>query len=326
MKMDKELHDYCKAYDLDKARKLIEDDIDINISRHGITALSWAAYYNNTELVKILIEKGADLDLADTENHRPVCMAQQMGHNDAVELLVYHGADIDFELYQDLKKKSDFIEGLSQKDFDAEIVKKELDNNILEKLNGDELARVYDDRYFPSRSAVLVRNRYRRNIALHKAIIDNDVQTVKKILTRKNVDIKFYNIEDCIIGNALGYATLNFDDTDFKPNLVIIELLLRYGNFTPDDLGQTLTNVVQYNDLELIDFLIKNGADVNYFDGAEHTPLTMAIEYENIEIVKYLLDNGADYMREYHYQNDSDNEVFNAYNRAYMKDISLSEL
>ena len=45
--------------------------------------------------------------------------------------------------------------------------------------------------------------------------------------------------------------------------------------------------------LEIVRYLVKNGADVNFIDACDGTALMEASESGNLEIVKYLVENGA---------------------------------
>jgi hypothetical protein len=55
-----------------------------------------------------------------------------------------------------------------------------------------------------------------------------------------------------------------------------------------------LINAIYSNDIETIKDLIKNGADVNYYDQDGNTPLYAAYKEKNIEILRYLIENGVD--------------------------------
>lgn len=320
------LHNLCKIKDLEKAIKIINQGVDLNKMKHGKTAIAWASYYNNLELIKILINNGVDINLGGKNDDKAVIMAEEKGNVNVVKLLVENGADIAFKEYRELKNKSNFIEAITNKNTNLDYVKKELNNNILEKFLADEAYRLYDKIYYPTKSAVLVRKRYQRNMDLITAIINNDFEIVKKIVSRKNVDFKFINLQDKngIPRNALSYATLNFNN-NFKPNAQIIKLLVEKGNYSSDDLGQSLIDIIGYEDMDIIKILVDNGADVNYFDNGELTPLSMAIEYENQQIVSYLLKNGADPYMRYLYAG-KDSRSFNAYERSLYKDINLNSL
>lgn len=53
--------------DFETAKKLIEMGVDINAKSNGLTPVMYAAKYNRTEILKLLIEKGANLKSKDSK-------------------------------------------------------------------------------------------------------------------------------------------------------------------------------------------------------------------------------------------------------------------
>ena len=49
-----------------------------------------------------------------------------------------------------------------------------------------------------------------------------------------------------------------------------------------------------FNNLESVEFLLENGADVNSTDYEYQTPLMYAVQKNNAEIIKLLISKGAD--------------------------------
>lgn len=76
-------------------RMLLDAGADINSTTSGgSTALREASRMNDVEAVKILIERGADLDLVTSELHDgPLVIAAAKGHSDIVGLLLSTGAN-----------------------------------------------------------------------------------------------------------------------------------------------------------------------------------------------------------------------------------------
>jgi hypothetical protein len=59
------------------------------------TPLSWAAESGHTEIVQLLVEKGADIDSKDGSGRTALLWAAEKGHKEIVQILVEKGADID---------------------------------------------------------------------------------------------------------------------------------------------------------------------------------------------------------------------------------------
>ena len=59
-----------------------------------MTALLISSFLGNKEIVKCLLDNGADVNIKETTNgHTPLLQAATQGHTDIVKLLLEHGAD-----------------------------------------------------------------------------------------------------------------------------------------------------------------------------------------------------------------------------------------
>jgi ankyrin repeat protein len=76
---------------------LIDQGADVNYqeSNYGMTAILQASYYGDTEYIKKLLNKGADIDVRGKEGQTPLTMACSNQKADAANLLIKHGADPD---------------------------------------------------------------------------------------------------------------------------------------------------------------------------------------------------------------------------------------
>lgn len=91
---------------------------------------------------------------------------------------------------------------------------------------------------------------------LYQAVVNNDTTTIKD-LVGKGGNINFVTQQ--------GWAKVNL-----------------------------LITAVNKKNIEAVNVLLQNGADVNWEDGFNTTALMYAASIGNIPIIKYLLDNGAD--------------------------------
>ena len=90
------LYDAWKERDISKMVELINKDpsiIDI-VNWRGETVLHQAAYHGNIEVVKILIEKGANINAKNMVNVTPLHFAALNHHFDIIEFLIKSNADI----------------------------------------------------------------------------------------------------------------------------------------------------------------------------------------------------------------------------------------
>lgn len=73
---------------------LIEKGANIRATdENGNTPLLWAFFYKRPEIVKFLIEQGADKNAVDVDGNTPLILAIHMGSMEIAQLLVNRGAD-----------------------------------------------------------------------------------------------------------------------------------------------------------------------------------------------------------------------------------------
>ena len=77
-------------------KECIEKGVDVNArDENGKTALLWASYYGDIEVLKYLIKKGADIEAKDDKGNTPLTTTSYNGYLEHVKYLVENGADID---------------------------------------------------------------------------------------------------------------------------------------------------------------------------------------------------------------------------------------
>ena len=80
----------------DVVELLLEAGAAVNIGdKYGITPLIWAALNGNIDMVKLLLNAGAEIDRADDKGMTPLQEAAREGLDDVVQLLIDAGADVD---------------------------------------------------------------------------------------------------------------------------------------------------------------------------------------------------------------------------------------
>ncbi|MEG4206979.1 ankyrin repeat domain-containing protein [Microcoleus sp. Pol7_A1] len=93
---DMRLHEAIAACDLSRIQEHIENGIDVNQlnCKEGSTPLTEAVFLGHFEIIKILIEAGANLQQFDYQPATPLGMAAELGNIEAVQLLLRAGADV----------------------------------------------------------------------------------------------------------------------------------------------------------------------------------------------------------------------------------------
>lgn len=93
---DNPIVDGARTGSLAKVREQIAAGADVNVpARDGSTALLWAAYHSDPEIVQALVAAGADANVANKFGVSPLLQASRTGDAALIALLLDAGADID---------------------------------------------------------------------------------------------------------------------------------------------------------------------------------------------------------------------------------------
>ena len=80
------------AGDVERVRSLLRTGTDPNLLYHTNTALTYAARDGFTDIARVLIDSGANVNWIDGEGVTPLILASFKGHIELVRLLLDHGA------------------------------------------------------------------------------------------------------------------------------------------------------------------------------------------------------------------------------------------
>ena len=81
------------AGELDVVKVLVDNGADVNARDNvGTMPLMWAAFMGELEVIKFLMDKGADVNAKDKDGRTPLIFAKSEGHPDVVKFLKQHGA------------------------------------------------------------------------------------------------------------------------------------------------------------------------------------------------------------------------------------------
>ncbi|MCE3233237.1 MAG: Pfs, and Ankyrin domain protein [Rickettsiaceae bacterium] len=234
------------------------------IDSEGKTALHYAAENGHVDIIRFLLEKGADVNAQykkNKENDRhnamrtPLSCATENGHIAAMQLLLDNGADVN---------------GIREKNVNAPLHFATLGGHLAAmQLLLDNGADINE----------LTFNYGETPFALG---VYMDQLPAIQLLLNKGADVS--------LSNPLGYAAAN-------GNLAVMQLLLDNGadvNTQNNDGGIPLVYAAANGQLAAMQLLINNGADVNENDDDGKIPLCIAAEEGDLAAIQLLLDNGAD--------------------------------
>lgn len=84
--------------DADEVLRLLDEGVPIDAVDNGrfpFTALMHAAFRGRVEVVRLLLDRGADVTREDLDSFTAITLAAREGHWEIVKLLTDHGADVD---------------------------------------------------------------------------------------------------------------------------------------------------------------------------------------------------------------------------------------
>jgi ankyrin repeat protein len=244
--------------DTEQLKEFINKGINLDVmDDSGNTALFLASYWGKIEVVKTLIEAGADLNMQSFgDKETPLMAAVNMKQVDVIKTLLENGADINIK---DVNGTNALMWAIS--DTDINIV------NLLLSYN-------------PDLDAV---DNYGNNAYLYA--VEFEKEDIAKELENKGVST------EGVKKLALFEAIKNNDVSGLKE---VLKKGIDPDTISPA-LQTPLCEAVKAENIELTNLLIDAGADVNLRgEKEEFTPLMIAAQTGNEKLVQLLLNAGAD--------------------------------
>ncbi|GFR28392.1 uncharacterized protein TNCT_638791 [Trichonephila clavata] len=284
------LIDAAKQGDLSMVKKLIDQIAGSEVDYK----LHWAVENGYTEVVRLLIEKGADFKEVDKDGWTPLRIAAASDKLEVVQYLVDKGADF----------KCATKDGWTPLHNAASDGKLEVVQYLVDK--GANFKCATKDGWIP----------------LHWAAFEGSLEVVR-YLVDKEADFRCADKNGmtplCLaaLQNKLKVVQYLVDKgADFKwaskngetplhraaaiGGLEVVQYLVDKGaDFKcANKEGETpLHRAAANGKLEVVQYLVEKGADLNIADNPGWTPLTFAVHYGYLEVVQYLVDKGADFKR-----------------------------
>ena len=303
--------DNCNCTPLMKAVKNGDKDVVTFLTDHGAnvaikdkcgyTALHKACIYldSSPEVLRCLIENGADVNLSTDDNRTPLITACEYGHVNAVSVLIEHGANVNLQDQGGLTAVHYAVRGSHA----CEILSCLLENG------GDVDAITFDDCTPLMIAAEKGDTEVATFLIEHGANVGlSDKKGATALCHALSCLGNFCEVMSCLIENGAdinactSYNCCNPLMMACENNqLNAVTFLIEHGAIVnlQDKEGQTaLHHAIQPNSgfhepYEVLDYLIQNGADVNAQSNEGRTPLMKAILLSKVNIATSLIKQGA---------------------------------
>ncbi|HBL98179.1 TPA: hypothetical protein DDZ86_00880 [Candidatus Dependentiae bacterium] len=255
-------HQACEMGDYNLVKLLIERGVNVNIKNFtGWTPLHVAAKKGCFGIVKLLLERGANVNIESFTNWTPLHVAAKNGCFDTVKLLLEKGANIS--------------------------AKNNWGHTPLELVNIQKQGDIAD----------LLIDKAADNTPLNHALFTGCFEEAKLLISK-----------GAELANCSGLRAEAFSSSErvelcawaikygYKDSAKLVKMLLAKSEAinTCDSRRRTVLHWASCCNLpDIVKFLIDKGAEVNTYDGADHTPLHDACYNGHVEVVKLLANSGS---------------------------------
>ncbi len=235
----------------------------ITKNREGKTPLNIAcdAYEGNSkvvaDIVKILLENGADPNIIKKGEDGPLQYAAMYGHAEAIKLLIKHGADVN---RKGAYKRTALIYAASDAYY-SEDVKLKIVKMLLE-----------------ANANVKLKNESGENALFELITNDNSNTVVAELLIENGIDIHEIGSYD---NTALHWAA-------FCGRKNIVEMLIKKGA-RAKDISSAVSEAISRGHTDIVKLLFKNGAGSNNGDDFGSSILEYAVEKGDMPFVKEII-------------------------------------
>ncbi len=288
-----ELHQELNNDNIEKVKEIINQDISLleTPNPRGSTPLIVAASKGQTDLVKFLIEKGADINRANDFGNTSLHYAAWASDFEAFKCLFDKGANINVVNSQGQTPLQYSCMGGN-----FEIMKYCVSSGMDIKAECDDGSSLI---HWAAYGGNLEMFKYLESEGLDYNIGDKDgsppifwaasgnrIEIIKYLVEEKNADVNFVDES----------GTIPLKSAIEGGHFEVANYLLEKGadiNYKMEDNVTWLVLAAQNDNPELVKLLLDKGCKVNVFDDFGNTPLTTAAGHGNLDVVKILVENGA---------------------------------
>ncbi|MBS3067322.1 ankyrin repeat domain-containing protein [Candidatus Micrarchaeota archaeon] len=300
--------------DLEGVKQALDKGAEVNGKEPqiGATALIAASIMGHTEIMKLLVEKEANVNAADNNAFTPLIYSAAKGNVEGIKLLLEHGANVDTRnangetalIRAAGEGHADVVRILIEKGADIEAETSEGGNAlILAADNGHtEVVKVLlekganKDHYHKYSPKVAYDYARRKGFHEIEELLKPKVEAAPEIKKpTKEISPTEQIMANVQLVNAIG-------NRNIKGVATAIENGADVNASVEDD--YPIIKATYYGYAEIVELLIKQGANVNTEDSTGRRSITIACAAGFVDILKLLLNNNAEIKKVYMVAND----------------------
>ncbi|PVD23407.1 hypothetical protein C0Q70_16676 [Pomacea canaliculata] len=284
---------------------IIEQNINLDtVDNEGDTALHCAVRNNHVDIIESLLDAGATSSITNLRHMAPLHIACDLGNLDALEAMLKKNVDTMIRgeggcsplHYCCLNDKSECARLLLKHGarpcqrcdmgyFPIHIAAKCASAQTLEMLIQESMKKGYD------RATVMGFKDKENNMPLHAAVNGGNLKAVE-------VCLKAGALVDCQQDDKT--TPLHLAAAQGNLDMITLMFELQTANFSSalgavDAMKMTpLHRAALFNHVQVVEFLIRNGAEIDSVDNTSSTPLLLAASKGSWDSVLCLIQHGAD--------------------------------
>jgi ankyrin repeat protein len=264
--------DACEDGDLNTITTLYNTHkIDVNYQKQkSKTPLIYASKGGNFEIIKFLVENGADLNAQDVNKNTALMYATLYNYNEIAEYLITQGSNLNLK-----------------------------NNQQCNPLHvAASVGNIYIIKMLYERGMDLNTVDHNGNSPIFISTINNYPEAVKYFLNKHatihmhNNSNEIYNNYEYYTQSTLLHICIKYD----RPELLLLFIKHKININANNDTYETpLMYACKLNKLVFVKLLLSNGANPNIYSQHNYSCLHSAIANNNSEMVKTLIDYKSDY-------------------------------
>ena len=307
----------CNSGDVTAVCSLLENRVSADACSFGKLPIVAASASGHVEIVELLLEHGAKVDMRENNGLSALFIASENGHTEMVRLLLEYGAEVDLQIPYKMRDLQS-----------SDITKRNDDGLLIDPATVAKTVNQYFKRNLITLSPLLAACTF-RHIEIVRILLDcgarvnmyknfhisplisasrtGEIEIVKLLLAHgAEVDMASETGIVPLIAAIDSLLVIKLFDiqedklSTIKGCVEIVKLLLEHNaevNIQCKVFDKIIMSPLMYacltRHIGLIELLIERGADVNILTNEGLSALILACKLGFIEVVKVLLDNGA---------------------------------